>query len=305
MGISRGGARLLLNECASRPFSGSVLQLGRQKCFFTSQELERWASLHGVSLATNTPDSNSRADCNAKSNCIDDVTFFKAFGFDVVESCDYSDFQGADHVLNLNLPVPEYLHNKYDVIYDGGTLEHVFHVPQVLENIFNMLKIGGRVIHNSPSSNHVDHGFYMFSPTLFHDYYGANNWQIETSRIIEYTYRHNLDPWKIYEYTPGALDHLSFGGFDKGYLLGIYFVASKTKASTAKNIPQQGRYQQKWQSGESQMDGNEHSVGEASSQIMQKLIVFLKRYPKIFKLVRMVHRGIFRKNSMPPLIAKY
>ena len=44
MGISRGGARLLLTEAAARPFSGSVLQLGRQDIHFGRQALTDWAA---------------------------------------------------------------------------------------------------------------------------------------------------------------------------------------------------------------------------------------------------------------------
>ena len=60
------------------------------------------------------------------------------------------------------------------MIIDGGTMEHIFHIPNVLNNIYRMLRVGGRIIHISPSSNYVDHGFYSFSPTLFYDFYQTN-----------------------------------------------------------------------------------------------------------------------------------
>ena len=131
-----------------------------------------------------------------KKGCINDVSFFKSIGFQSVESCDVSDYEGTKHVLDLNLPVPMDFYDSYDVIVDGGTLEHIFNIPQVLENIFNMLKTGGRIIHLTPTSNFVDHGFYMFSPTLFFDYYTVNRWNIVTNYLINNTITREADVWK-------------------------------------------------------------------------------------------------------------
>jgi SAM-dependent methyltransferase len=307
MGIPRGAARLLLDECSKRSFNGSVLQLGRQKFFFNLAQLKEWAPLHNVTLVENTPVSKPVSEL-VQGDSIDDKTFFYKLGFDSVESCDYSSFQEADHVFDLNLPVPSHLHNKYDVIVDFGTTEHIFNLPQVLKNLHDMLKVGGRVIHMLPSSNWVDHGFYMFSPTLFHDYYSANKWQIETARIIELTRRHDVDAWRVYEYMPGVLNPLSSGGFDKGYLLNIFFVVTKTEQSTADNIPQQSRYQEgKWQDDMAQHDVgiNTKPLSSAVKLKVQYVAGWLKSIPLLYSVVSSIYGVIFRKNRMPPLVAKY
>lgn len=309
MGIARGAARLMLDECSKRPFEGTVLQLGRQKLFFNEDQLESWAPLHNVTLAQNVPVSKP-VDSLIDGDNIDDKTFFHKIGFENVESSDYSDFQKADHIFDLNLPVPTHLHNKFDVIVDFGTTEHIFNLPQVLKNLQEMLKVGGRVIHLLPSSNWVDHGFYMFSPTLFHDYYSANNWQIETARIIELTRRHNVDPWRIYDYAPGVLNSLSSGGFDKGYCINIFFVVTKTNLSLSSNIPQQSRYQKdKWNGNKVRTDiGVDVKTNPFLSFIKLKshsITGKLKSIPLIYSVVSSVYGIIFRKNRMPPLVAKY
>jgi len=305
MGMAKGAARLLLEECSKRPFSGSILQLGRQKLFFEVHQFKRWAKLHNVELAKDCSNGNLRENESVQGGRMNDADFFEAIGFDTVESCDYSDFQGADHVFDLNVPVPEHLHNKYDVILDSGTSEHVFHLPQVLENIYAMLKVGGRVIHLLPASNWVDHGFYAFSPTLFHDYYTANNWSIETSRIIELTRRHNIDPWRIYDYTPGALNALSSGGFDKGYLVNIFFVVTKTEAATSDVIPQQSRYLSKWDDGQKPA-GPSKSSSSGLYSAAQNVVGLLKRYPRLYSMTTSFYRTILRKgNRMPPIVARY
>jgi SAM-dependent methyltransferase len=297
MGIAKGAARLLLDECSKRPFKGSVLQLGRQKLFFNLSQLEEWALLHDVTLVGDTPVSKPvRSLINGDT--IDDETFFYKIGFESVESCDYSNFQEADYIFDLNLPAPLDLHNKFDVIADFGTTEHIFNLPQVLKNLHDMLKVGGRVIHMLPSSNWVDHGFYMFSPTLFHDYYRVNKWNIETARIIELTRRHEIDPWRIYNYEPGALNSLSSGGFDKGYLINIFFVVSKNELSVSSNIPQQSRYQNgKWQS-------NTESLNPLRSKVSH-ITAWLKSIPLLYSVVSSVYTTIFRKSRMPTLLAKY
>jgi len=307
MGIARGAARLLLDECSKRPFSGSILQLGRQKLFFKEKEFKKWALLHNVELESNAMSINlhgNKKPLNATG--MDDVAFFKSMGLSVVESCDYSDFQAVDHVFDLNKPVLKELHNKYDIILDSGTLEHVFNLPQALSNIYDMLKIGGRVIHLLPASNYVDHGFYAFSPTLFYDYYTANKWSIETSRIVELTRRHDVDPWRVYEYTPGILNSLSAGGFDKGYLINVFFVITKMENSTADTIPQQSRYLPKWDNDQVQVGNDSVYKSSALYRIAQKIAGLLKRYPRAYSLVTSLYQLLLRKgNRMPPIVARY
>lgn len=150
-------------------FSGSILQLGKQTTYVNPKQILNIGKKFGYLPAVDEINSNAP---------VDDVNLFKYLGFSNVESLDYSDYESPTHLHDMNLPVPQIFHDNYDVIYDGGTLEHIFNFPQSLINIYNMLKIGGIVIHASPSCNFVDHGFYSFSPTAFYDYYSQNSWEI-------------------------------------------------------------------------------------------------------------------------------
>lgn len=303
MGIARGAARLFLKEASVRPYTGSVLQLGRQDIYFSKKDFIKWADEQKVSLNVDAPIRPNKHGSHIGD--IDDVSFFKLLGFQFVFSADFSDYESADFILDLNLPAPEYLHEKFDVIFDGGTLEHCFNTFQVLQNIFLMLKKGGRVIHVSPSSNHVDHGFYMFSPTLFYDYYSTNNWQVRTSYIFEYTQLHYKDPWSIYKYTPGCIDHLSFGGFRNGKLLGIWFIAEKNSQSTGNIIPQQGYYLKAWNQNKRDEEGSPPNLFQSTlTTLKNKSALFNAATKHInYLLCRIQLRVGYRR--MPPIVAKF
>lgn len=246
MGIDKASTKLLLKESLRRPFTGRLLTLGRMDVMVTLQELRKFAAAMGARLSD--PGTATLADKSefAALRYLSDQTLFRSIGFEDVAATDYSDFEGARYQFDLNKPdLPPELLGSFDVIIDSGTSEHVFHIPQVLSNIHRMLRVGGRAIHLSPSSNHIDHGFYMFSPTLFWDYYTANGYTINTIQVIRYTQRHSIDPWEVSNYTPGCLSDVSFGGLDDG-MYAIYCIVTKREASTEGKVPQQGLYVRTW-----------------------------------------------------------
>ena len=244
MGIAKGAVSLLFELRKTEKFSGTVCQLGRQTTFVTSIDVVKIALAFGIDISDYIFDETS---FKLNQLMISDIDLFKCLGFETVESMDYSNFENSTHVLDLNNPIPREFYEKYDAIYDGGTLEHIFNFPQCLKNIHLMLKPGGIIIHASPSHNHVDHGFYMFSPTVFYDYYKTNQYDIIRSFIFEYEAEHDKKPWIIYDYTPGSIDFLAYGGWgDK--LLGIWSVSKKVLNSSCDKIPQQSFYLRAWES---------------------------------------------------------
>jgi hypothetical protein len=250
MGIPRGTARLLLDEARERPFGGAILELGRMTVYVTEAELRAWAAEQRVGLAEVRDVSLSHQPELERHGCLDDRSFFRFLGFETVESADVSDWERADHVVDLNAPIPDALRGRFDTVFEAGTIQHVFDLKQVFANLHALLKVGGRAIHGmAPSSNHVDHGFHMFSPTLFHDFYTANGWRIEAFWFFEFfSYWHRgrffTTPWKIRRYEPGCLDELAYGGFGRGAgrQLGLFVVATKTAESTGDRIPQQSLF---------------------------------------------------------------
>lgn len=296
MGIPRGTARLLLDEARERPFSGALLELGRMTVYATEAELRAWAREQGVTLAEVGEIALSHQPELARHGCLDDRSFFRLLGCETVESADVSDWEGADHVLDLNLPVPDAMRGRYDVVFEAGTIQHVFHLPQVFANLHALLRPGGRVIHGmAPSSNHVDHGFHMFSPTLFHDFYTANGWRIEAFYFFEffaYWYRGRFQstPWKIRRYEPGCLDALAYGGFG-GRQLALFVVARRLEGSTAHVVPQQSLFER------SPPRVQPAAGGPGGAIAPNPVLLFLKRWKR--RLARLAPR------RLPPVVRRY
>jgi hypothetical protein len=319
MGIPRGSARLLLEEHRRRPFSGTILQLGRSTVYFTRRELERWARWHDVALAREIPTGLSHDPRLAVQGCIDDQTFFGLLGFDAVESCDISEWEGATHILDLNRPIPEALEGRADVVFDTGTSIQIFDLPQVLENLHRLVTPGGRIIHAAvPSNNHIDLGFYMACPTLFADFYDANGYRLESQYLCEYSpYWHrgrlHSAPWRVYQYTPGCLDHLSYGRFG-GRQVGIFVVATRLEGATGNVTPQLGQYRRSWE--HFAAEGGAGSAGERPEEaqtaggLRRALEARLEAWPWLDRLWLPVKRvkerlARLRPPRMPPLVARY
>ena len=163
-------------------------------------------------------------------------------------SLDVNDYEDSTLSLDLNQAgVSEELHEKFDVIFDGGTIEHVFHLPNALSNLHQLVKVGGTIIHQTPSLPLIDHGFYMFSPTFFYDYYTANNYEIIDLQLVMYSVNSESEPCWFSDYTPGCLAWVS----NQGYCFpGMNFLVlgafKKRESSTGNKIPQQGAYVNHW-----------------------------------------------------------
>ena len=99
----------------------------------------------------------------------------QALGVRRLESMDASGYEDATLIHDLNRPVPADLHQRFDAIVDGGTLEHIFNVPVALSNLMRMTKVGGLVLLANPANNLCGHGFFQFSPELMFRTFSARH----------------------------------------------------------------------------------------------------------------------------------
>ena len=169
---------------------------------------------------------------------------FLCLGFDHIETMDYSQYEGADLIYDLNqVNVPIDLAHRYDFILDAGTIEHVFHFPNVLENIYRFLKPNGTFIFDQPSFYGITHGFYNFSPAVYYEYFLVNNYRINSfisyallngQMVIEIENETDFRYGKV-KYIKDASCHMIWGA------------VSKTPESTYGVVPYQQYYAKQWE----------------------------------------------------------
>ena len=166
MGLDVNSVQFLIAARKNGVEFGEVLTLGRQDLNVYPAKMKALLESHGFSseaFAPGAPDSGFAEPV------------FKSLGAKSVCALDASDFEGAQFVHDLNQPLPENLKQRFDIVYDGGTLEHVFNFPQALKNCMEMVKVGGQFMMHTPGNNWWGHGFYQFSPELFHRALNAEN----------------------------------------------------------------------------------------------------------------------------------
>lgn len=93
------------------------------------------------------------------------------FGVGAFESMDMSNYEGAHILHDLNEPVPDEFYNRYGMIYDGGTTEHIFNIPTAFDNIYAMLAQDGIFVSSSMMNGGPTHGLYQFGPDIVWSYW--------------------------------------------------------------------------------------------------------------------------------------
>ena len=112
--------------------------------------------------------------------------FFQLLGARTVESVDFSDYEGATHTHDMNRPLPDALRGRFSAVHDGGTLEHVFNVPQGIKNCMEMVRVGGHFTQETVANNCMGHGFWQFSPELIYRVFSeANGYRVEAVLLRE------------------------------------------------------------------------------------------------------------------------
>lgn len=104
-----------------------------------------------------------------------DRFFTECLGVSDVSSLDCSPYEGATIIHDLSQPIPSELKGKFDVVVEGGTLEHVFNFPIAIANLMQMTRVGGSIFALTVANNLCGHGFYQFSPEIIFRVFTAEN----------------------------------------------------------------------------------------------------------------------------------
>ena len=164
MGISATSAEFLVQARASGVSFRDTLTLGRQSLSVRSSDIRRLLKRYAV---PGFEEAYPRSAPAARDFPQAADPFFQALGAEKTDSIDADAYEGSSLVHDMNLPIPTGLHQQYDCVVDGGTLEHIFAFPTAIRNCMEMVRVGGHLLLMTPANNFFGHGFYQFSPELF------------------------------------------------------------------------------------------------------------------------------------------
>ena len=173
MGLDINAVRFLIDARQRGADFGEVLTLGRQDLNVYPAKMIKVLEAHGFPVAA----------FKSGDKALYAEPCFLSLGAKKVSSMDFSDFEGATFVHDLNKPVGAELKERFDLVYDGGTLEHVFNFPVALQNCMEMVKPGGHLFIHTGANGYCGHGFYQFSPELFYRALAPEN-GFEVSRMV-------------------------------------------------------------------------------------------------------------------------
>lgn len=204
MGLTSSSLKLILILSKKYKFKGPLITYGNQDIYANFETVKNWCKNYKIpsipSIKIYKSSSLDLKQINPESeNFIHAKTFFRQIGIKEKDYYDVDkfDFDKPKIIHDLEKPFNKKYNNFFNLIVDSGTLEHIFDVKSVMANTVKITKIGGYVLHLTPTNNFLNHGFYQISPTLFYDFYTANGFKVIESYITEskgtYTRFHKYD----------------------------------------------------------------------------------------------------------------
>ena len=249
MGILNHHLDILFSEVSKNNFikDKHVLCLSQQSVHFTLDQVYKLAKQYNDLILSDLPknfDTKNKIPSWAGTkyeNNTNAQTIFRLLGAAKVSVCDISEYENPDFLIDLNNPINSNLANKFDVIFDCGTLEHIFDVPTALWNLVSMLKTNGVLYLAVPASNSIDHGFYSFSPGLFFDYFNANGFEVLSCYLFEGSPIFYKKIGKLYKYNGigSEIPILSSAAID------VITILKKSRSLTKAIKPMQSVYKKK------------------------------------------------------------
>lgn len=107
------------------------------------------------------------------------ATYFRALGFSKYNAIGVNaKYQSLVMDLNVDIASTYRFGEKYDLVTNNGTGEHLFNQYAVLKNMHDLTRSGGLLLFVLPFYNWLNHGFFNFNPILFVDLAAANQYEL-------------------------------------------------------------------------------------------------------------------------------
>lgn len=182
MGICYWDARMLWEARLRGASFKETVTIGRQFLFLHPAEVKFFRKAYQA----NFPNAAIKSLDNYRFGDFSDSFLREFLDIKHLSIIDASDYEGADIIHDLNEPIPENLHARFDAVIDSGSLEHIFNFPIAIANLMNLVKIGGSLFLTTPANNLCGHGFYQFSPELmFRIFTEENGFRLNRTVMFE------------------------------------------------------------------------------------------------------------------------
>lgn len=269
MGLDRTGTKFLIFARSVGVDFSKTATIGRQglhvgldtlKCNFTSADIQ--IDQHQLEKLFQEYSGYSEG-------------FFSYLGAEVVDSFDYSSYEKATHLHDMNEPISETFKQHYTVVIDAGSLEHVFNFPVAIKNCMEMVQVNGHFIGITPCNNLSGHGFYQFSPDLFFRIFEKNNgFRMVKVILFEDDWEQQDISWYEVIDPQCANKQVTFVNRKPTYLM---MIAQKIEAvNIFENIPQQSFYTLTWNDQTSDLKPETSDLKSIKTPSKLKLKVFFR-----------------------------
>jgi len=139
-------------------------------------------------------------------------------------------------VLDINFDsVPPDQKNRYDLVTNHGTTEHLLNQLNAFKMIHDFTKPGGLILHALPFLGQVDHGFFNYQPNLFDSLARYNSYQTLGMWLGVDWQLSSFIPWE-----PKLMEFLVLSPKSTGLLI----VLQRKMHATEFQVPFQGVFEQ-------------------------------------------------------------
>lgn len=199
MGLMIPVCDFLIRLHKQKPLGPDVLFIARQTIPLTVEAHAQLLKMHGLtSRYTGPVEYDSDTVISTRGKYISDKYFMKCLGVTNFHSLDVTNYEAADIIWDLGMPIPREYHNKYDFIYNGGCFDNMFNPGVALMNLSKVLRAGGRMVCMESAASY-NSPYLIFSPGWFYDYFVSNNYDWGQIYISSYGSSEELwhGPWKM------------------------------------------------------------------------------------------------------------
>ena len=243
MGLGIGAVQniLELNNLGYFKNSNSTIEIGSQDLHLNFVDLKELFETAGLKddLESTFPDVKNwpfSPRCQSKY-------FYKALGIKNYECIDINGENGAI-VYDLNKPFEDKSKfNKYDIVTDFGSCEHVYNIGECYKTVHNLAKKDGYII--IAQATLKGNGYFKFDQSFFEGIAASNGYNIiYNSYLITTGNKTKSGSYQEFhiprnEELLNVLDYSKLSQSDKGSSINIYCVFQKTNEEEFK-MPYQG-----------------------------------------------------------------